>query len=193
MRMLLALILLLSLAATPARAQTSKKLPPPLKLALVQAQCAGPPIGPCSTLTFATGAVVLKGGKEPGPTCPKTGKTTDSPAGTVTLTGVTRAGALLGPDTTLTAEVDYKTTFGPDPNTNCGLATLQIDTMSLTATLHCKKGRCTGTFLPIACLPPNCADVLVTTELSNVVVHDDAQQNLARPGTFITPAATDAQ
>jgi hypothetical protein len=191
MRTLVALVLFLSLNAAPAGAQTARKPPPPLKLSLVQAQCAGLPPGPCSTLTFATGSVVLRGSKEPGPTCPKTGMVTDSPAGTATLTGVTQTGTPLDGKAALTAEVAYKTTFGP--NLNCGLATVQIDTVSLLATLNCKKGRCTGTFFPIACLPPNCADTLVTTELSNLVVRDAGHKDLARPGTFIPPAAADAR
>jgi len=193
MRTVVSLVLLLLVGAAPAPAQTSKKPPPPLKMPLVQAQCATVPPGPCSTLTFATGSVVLKGGKQPGPTCPKTGMPADSPAGTVTLTGVTKAGAPLDGKAKLTADVTYKTTFGADPSSNCALATTQIDILSLLATLDCKKGRCTGTFFPIACLPKNCADVLVTTELTNVVVHDDAQQDLARPGTFIPAAAADAR
>ncbi len=193
MRMPVPLLLVALAAAAPASAQTAKKPPPPLKMPLVQAQCDTVPPGPCSTLRFATGNVILRGSKEPGPTCPKTGQPTDSPAGTVTLTGVVKAGAPLDGKAALTADVAYKTTFGTDPTGNCALATTQIDTISLLATLDCKKGKCTGTFLPIACLPKNCADVLVTTELSNVVVHDDAQQDLARPGTFVPAAAGDAR
>jgi len=186
-------VLVLVTLAAPGLAQTAKKAPPPLKMPLVQAQCDTMPPGPCSTLTFATGNVVLKGGKQPGPTCPKTGLPADSPAGTVTLTGVTKDGALLDGKGALTAEVAYKTTFGTDPSSNCALATIQIDVASLVAGLDCRKGRCTGTFFPIACLPKNCADVRVTTELSNVVVRDDGAKDLARPGTFVLPAATDAR
>lgn len=191
MRMLVVVAIVVPLAA-PVLAQTAKKPPPPLKLSLVQAQCAGPPIGPCSTITFATGTAVLKGGKEPGPTCPKTGDPKDSPAGTVTLTGATKAGQPLEGATALTAEVVYKTTFGTDANANCSLAGVQIETPSLTATLTCKKGKCTGTLYPIACLPKNCADARVTTELSNFAVRDDQAKDVARPGTFLTPAAGDA-
>jgi hypothetical protein len=188
----LALVVALALLAAPAAAQTAKKPPPPLKLALVQAQCAGPPIGPCSTVTFATGTAVLKGGKEPGPTCPKTGDPKDSPAGTVTLTGASNAAGPLEGATALTAEVIYKTTFGTDPNGNCSLGGVQIETPSLTATLTCKKGKCTGTLYPIACLPKNCADTRVTTELSNFAVRDADGKDVARPGTFLVPAAADA-
>jgi len=182
---------LLALAA-PAVAQTAKKPPPPLKMPLVQAQCATVPPGPCSTLTFAAGTAVLKGEKQPGPTCPKTGLPADSPAGTVTLTGVVKAGVPLDGKGALTAEVAYKSTFAADPSNNCALQTTQIDLVSLVATLDCRKGRCTGTFFPIACLPKNCADVRVTTELSNLVVRDDQANPLARPGTFVPPAAADA-
>lgn len=191
MRTLVALMLVTLVA--PAGAQTAKKAPPPLKMPLVQAQCDTMPPGPCSTLTFATGTAVLKGGKQPGPTCPKTGLPADSPAGTVTLTGVTKGGAPLDGKGALSAEVAYKTTFGADPSSNCALATTQIDVLSLVASLDCKKGRCTGTFFPIACLPKNCADVRVTTELSDLVVRDDAAKPLARPGTFVLPAAADAR
>ncbi len=187
-----ATVALVLLSVLPAAAQTAKKAPPPFKLPLVQAYCDTPSIGPCSTATFATGTVVLMGGKQPGPTCPKTGQPADAAAGTVKLIGVTRNGTPLDGASLLTASVFYKTTFGTDPDGNCGLAGLQIDTLAATATLSCKKGRCSGTFHPIACLPKTCADTRVTTELSNLVVNDDAQLALARPGTFLAPSASDA-
>lgn len=59
------------------------------------------------------------------------------------------------------------------------------------AALGCKKGKCTGTLLPVASLPKNCTDTLVTTEPSNFVVRDDTGKDLAHPGTFVPPASAD--
>jgi len=175
-------------AATPAGAA---KLPAPSKLTLVQAQCPGAPPGPCSTtFTFASGFAVLKSQREPKPTCPKTGMPGEATGGIVQLKGVTKSGASF--DGTLAAEVSLFTTFGADPNGNCELEGTQITTPSLVAELTCKRGKCKGTLVPIACLPKACADTPITSELSALVVRDDAGQALAAPGTTLAPAASDA-
>jgi hypothetical protein len=184
-------VLVVSLASVgllvPALAGAGK-LPPPSKLTLVQAQCPGPPAGPCSTFTFAKGVAVLKSQREPKPTCPKTGMPDETNGGSVTLRGVTKSGTSF--DGSLTAEVVLFTTFGTDPNGNCELEGTQITTPSLVATLDCKHGKCKGTLVPIACLPASCADTPITSELRSLVVRDDAAQSLATVGTTLAPEAS---
>ena len=176
------------------------KLPPPMRLVLVPAQCnALPPAtpGPCSAMTFASGQVVMKPIREPQPTCPKTGQPTEAPGGDILLRGVAKGGAPF--DGQLAAQANLKTTFGDDPNGNCELHGVQVsNSLSLQGTLTCKKGTCRGTIYPIACLPKTCADTPVVSELGSVqvnaqsfgpvVVFDDADNPLATPGTTLTPS-----
>jgi hypothetical protein len=170
------------------------------RLALIQASCfdaaAVRPI-PCSpSFRFASGSATLVGGKEPGPTCPKSNgqDRTEAKAGDVRLTGVTKDGAPFSG--TLTAGVWYKTTFGADPNGDCPLANIQVPNFaSLDATLACKNGKCRGTLHPVQCLPKECADVPVLSELGSVIVNgqafgplvvlDEAGNPLATPGTAV--------
>src|SRR5688572_18195513 len=91
MRIVLAIAALLVAAGVQAA-----KLPPPMRVNLVQAQCnALPPAvpGPCSPLRFTSGTVVMKSLKQPQPTCPKTGEPTEAPGGWLSLRGVTKDGA----------------------------------------------------------------------------------------------------
>jgi hypothetical protein len=156
-------------------------------LALVQAQCAGPPPGPCSpAFRFARGQAVLRTGKQPGPTR----EPSQQRAGDVRLTGVTKGGAAFAG--ALTVEVVYKTTFAVDTNANCELAGVQIETPSLLGTLACRAGRCTGRVQPVAALPKHCADAAITSELVGLVVKDDAGVALAVPGTTVAPGKGDA-
>ena len=63
--------------------------PPTLMLPLVRAQCNG--AVPCQpAFAFRTGTAQLTGAREPAPTCPKTGKPSETPGGAVQLTGVTQ-------------------------------------------------------------------------------------------------------
>jgi len=133
--------------------------------------------------------MTLLGSKEPKPTCPKTGKPEESPAGTVKMTGVTNDGTPFSG--TLTATVVLTATFGIDANANCDLRGTALAVPSLAAAITCTNGRCKGTFLPIACLPKQCADGVVTTELSSIEVTNGATP-VARPGTVLVPQATDA-
>jgi len=178
----------LLLAAAPASA---KGVPGIGTLNLVPAQCPGPPAGPCAPgFKFAKGTMTLLGSKEPKPTCPKTGKPDDSPAGTVKMTGVTNDGTPFSG--TLTATVVLTATFGTDPNGNCVLSgSPPLTVPSIIATVTCTNGRCKGTFLPAACLPKQCADAQVTTELSSIEVTNGSTP-VARPGTVLVPQATDA-
>ena len=192
MRQMLLLAVALLLAPAPTLA---KGVPGVGTLNLVPAQCAGPPAGPCAPgFKFTKGTMTLLGSKEPKPTCPKTGKPEDSPAGTVKMTGVTNDGAPFSG--TLTATVVLTATFAADPNANCELSggpSLTIP--SLSATITCTNGRCKGTFLPVACLPKHCADALVTTELASIEVTNGSTPGstpVARPGTVLVPQATDA-
>ena len=193
MRIALALVFLL--AAAPAR---SAKLPPPMKLNLIQASCSAlPPAvpGPCSTtFRFASGTVTMKALRQPQPTCPKTGKPTEAPGGTIVMTGVTKSGAAF--TGSLAAQVTFKTTFGDDPNGNCELRNVVVPNLpSLQGSLACKSGKCKGTVYPIQCLPSQCADTPVSSEFGYVeavgqrfgpiVVFDDAGQPLATPGTSL--------
>ena len=156
-------------------------------LALVQAQCAGPPPGPCSpAFHFARGTATLRTGKQPGPTRDPA----EQRAGDVRLTGVTKSGAAFGG--ALSVEVVYKTTFSGDGNNNCDLSGVQIQTPSLTATIGCRGGKCSGRLLPIAGLPKHCADAAITSELVSLVVKDDAGTALAVPGTAVAPGKADA-
>ena len=177
------------------------KLPPPMRLNLVPASCAvAPPAlpGPCSaTFRFTTGTFVMKGLRQPQPTCPKTGKTTEAPGGTITMTGVTKSGS---PFTgSLDAQMYLKTTFGDDPNGNCELRnTVVPNLLSVLGTLSCKNGKCSGTIYPFQCLPSQCADTPIVSEFGSVsavgqtfgpvVVFDDAGQPLATPGTSLAPS-----
>jgi hypothetical protein len=197
MRSVLVVVVLLAAAVAPA-----KKPPPASKLTLVQASCnAVPPAvpGPCSSaFRFAAGSVTLGSLKEPQPTCPKTGDVTEAPGGDVRLTGVTKSGAAFSGS--LSAQVNFKTTFGDDPNGNCELRNIQVgNLMSLQGAIACKSGRCKGKLYPIQCLPKQCADTPVTSEFGSVelpgqsfgpvVVFDDAGIPLATPGTFVIPGA----
>ena len=84
-------------------------------------------------------------------------------------------------------------TFPPDVhNGNCELQGVQITIPSLSGDVSCRSGRCKGDLIGAGCLPKNCADTLLTTELEELVVYDDAGRRLARPGTFVPPASADA-
>ena len=182
-------VLSIALLLTTAAAQ-AKGVPGTGTLNLVRAQCPGPPAGPCAPdFTFARGSITLLGSKEPRPTCPKTSKPEESPAGTVKMTGVTKAGAPFSG--TLTATVVYTATFGADANGNCDLRGSLPAVPSLLADVTCSRGRCKGTLIPIACLPKQCADALVVTELSSIQITDGTTP-VARPGTILAPQATDA-
>src|SRR5262245_29650627 len=116
MRIALAIVTLLATGVHAA------KLAPPMRLNMVQATCnalAPAPPGPCSSFRFTSGNVVMKSLKQPTPTCPKTGKPTEAPGGTIQLRGVTKAGAPFSGS--LPAQAALKTLFGPDPNNNCEL------------------------------------------------------------------------
>jgi hypothetical protein len=176
------------IAVSPTTAH-GKKLPPPSKLNLVQAQCPGHPPGPCSpSFAFTSGTAILMGQKEPTPAChdPERAK-----GGEVRLAGVTKDGAAFSG--TLLAQAELQTTFGTDTNNgNCELQTLQVRVPSLSGELTCRNGKCKGSLLSVACLPGTCADTLITTEFISLVVQDDAGRPLATPGTFVAPARSDA-
>src|SRR5262245_12432179 len=160
---------------------------PRLTLPLVRAQCVG--AVPCAPVfAFRTGVAQLTAAKEPAPTCPKTGKPSETPGGSVQLAGVTKDGAAY--TGTLTVEVTNVTTFGSDGG-DCPLNALQIETPTLLGTLSCKNGRCRGNVLPVACLPRECADVPVTTEFRLLEVLDaptlEGGKAIARPGLFVAP------
>ena len=174
------------------------KLPPPMRLNLIPATCAVlPPAlpGPCSaTFAFATGTVTLKALRQPQPTCPKTGRPTEAPGGSVKMTGVTKGGAAFSGS--LEAQANYKTSFGDDPNGNCELRNVVVPSFpSLLGTLACRKGKCSGTLYAVECLPAHCADVPVLSEFGTVesggqsfgpiVVFDDAGKPLGTPGTAV--------
>jgi hypothetical protein len=176
------------------------KLPPPMRFNLVQASCnALPPAvpGPCSTFRFASGTVVMKALRQPQPACPKTGNPTEAPGGTIKMKGVTKnGGAFSG---SLAAQAFLKTTFGSDPNGNCELRELHVpNLLSLLGTLACKNGTCKGVVYPIQCVPKQCADTPIVSELGSVevgtqsfgpiLVFDDAGNPFATPGTALTPA-----
>jgi hypothetical protein len=180
------------------------KLPPPARLNLIQASCnALPPAvpGPCSpTFRFASGTVTMKSLREPQPTCPKTGQPTEAPGATLQMRGVTKSGA---PFTgSLPVTVNFKTTFGDDPDGNCELRNVQVPNFpSLLGTLACKNGTCKGTAYPVACLPAQCADTPVLSEFGSVqapnqqffgpvLVLDDADNAFATPGTALLVAPT---
>ena len=197
--MRIGLAITLAFVAAPVGAA---KLPPPMRMNLVPASCAAlPPAvpGPCSAaFRFASGTVTMKSLRQPQPTCPKTGKPTEAPGATIKMTGVTKAGS---PFTgSLDAQVNFKTTFGDDPNGNCELRKLVVPNLpSLLGTVACKNGKCEGTVYPIQCLPSQCADTPVVSELGSVqavgqtfgpiVVFDDAGQPLATPGTSLAPGS----
>jgi hypothetical protein len=177
------------------------KLPPPMRLNLIQASCAVlPPAlpGPCSAMfRFANGTVTMKALRQPQPTCPKTGKPTEAPGGTITMTGVTKSGAPFSGS--LDAQVSFKTTFGDDPNGNCELRNVVVPNLpSLLGTVACKNGKCKGTVYPIQCLPSQCADTPISSEFGSVaavgqtfgpvLVFDDAGRPLATPGTALAPS-----
>jgi hypothetical protein len=162
--------------------------PPALVLPLVQAQCDGA-VACQPAFAFRTGSAQLTGAREPAPTCPKTGKPSETPGGAVKMTGVSQNGAPFSG--TLAVEVTNLTTFGSDAGA-CPLNGLQIETPSLNGTLTCKSGRCKGSVLPAACLPRECADVSITTELRLLEVLDaptlEGGRAIARPGLFVAPA-----
>jgi hypothetical protein len=179
---LLAVAVLVTALAGVAAAKGPKMLLP-----LVRAQCAGP--SACQPeFDFKNGSAELTAAREPAPTCPRTGKPSETPGGRIRLTGVTRSGSPYAGD--LAAEVTNQTTFGSDGG-DCPLNGLQITTPSLLGTLACKAGRCKGVVLPISCLPSECADVPVTTELGLVEVLDmptlEGGRAIARPGFFVAP------
>jgi hypothetical protein len=178
------------------------KLPPPTKLTLVQASCnALPPAlpGPCSTaFRFASGQMTMKAIRQPQPTCPKTGQPTEAPGGSFKMKGVTKSGAAF--TGSLNAVGFLKTTFGDDANDNCELENVQVPNLqSLQGTLTCRNGTCKGTIYPIQCLPAQCADTPIVSELGAVevgaqvfgpvLVFDDAGLPLATPGTSLEPSA----
>jgi hypothetical protein len=183
--MLARLITLLFLLTTCAGEAATRG--PKLILPLVRAQCAG--AVPClPAFEFRTGTAQLTAAKEPAPTCPKTGKPSETPGGTVQLAGVTKDGApYAGP---LTVEVTNQTTFGSDAGA-CSLNGLQIETPTLLGTLACNAGRCKGKLLPTACLPRECADTPITTEFRLLEVLDvptlEGGKAIARPGLFVAP------
>jgi hypothetical protein len=175
------------------------KLPPPMKFNLVQASCNGTPPGPCSpNFRFASGIVVMKPIRQPQPTCPKTGQPTEAPGATLQMRGVTKSGAPFSGS--LNLEVWLKTTFGDDSNGNCEFRNIQVGNFqSLIGTLACKNGTCKGTAYPVGCLPRQCADAAVLSELGSVqvtggltfgpvLVYDDAGLPFATPGTALAPA-----
>src|SRR5262245_21918646 len=179
-RLSIVLVLTAAVAAEAARG-------PRLTLPLVRAQCVG--AVPCSpAFAFRTGVAQLTAAKEPAPTCPKTGKPSETPGGTVQLAGVTRDGAPYSG--TLAVEVTNLTTFGSDSG-DCPLNGLQIETPTLLGTLACKAGRCKGNVVPSACLPRECADAPITTEFRLLEVLDaptlENGKAIARPGLFIAP------
>lgn len=175
----------------PAALAKRAKVPSSIKLPLVQAQCPGPPPGPCSPLVFTSGTATVRSARQPAPTCPKTGTDpSENNTGDVVLVGVNSAGA---PFTgALSVEVVQRTTFASDPNGNCVLATVQLEIAALSGTLTCTRGRCTGRLVPLGCLPKECADTPIVSELSSLVVKDDTGQRLATPGLIVTPAPRDA-
>ncbi len=160
---------------------------PKMVLPLVPAQCAGSV--PCMPdFAFKSGVAVLNAAKQPAPTCPKTGRPSETPGGTIRLAGVTLRNA---PFTgVLAAEVTNQTTFGSDGG-DCSLNALQITTPTLQGTLSCKAGRCKGVVVPVACLPAECADVAVTTEFQLLEVLDaptlEGGKAIARPGFVVAP------
>lgn len=188
----LALVLALLAATLSATTHARKtRVPPPSRLTLVQAQCEGTPPGPCSTFRFTKGVATLRGARQPAPTCPKTGDDpSENDTGDVRLDGVTSNGTSY--TGTLSAEVVQKSTFGTDPNGTCALANVQLEVVSLTGTLTCEAGRCRGDLVAFACLPKGCADTSIVSEVTGVVVKDDAGNALATPGTALVPAAGDA-
>lgn len=190
-RRMISLIAVL-VAVVPMAAHARKaRLPPPNRLTLVQVQCSGPPPGPCSAFRFTTGTAILRSARQPAPTCPRTGDDpSENDTGEVRLDGVTVGGT--GYAGALTAEVVQKTTFGSDPNGTCALAGVQIEVVSLTGTLTCRAGRCRGPLTAVACLPKPCADTPITSEVTSLVVKDDAGNPLATPGTVLAPAPRDA-
>jgi hypothetical protein len=159
------LITLLVLLATCTGAAGARG--PKLILPLVRAQCPG--AVPClPAFAFRTGAAQLTSAKEPAPSCPKSGKPSETPGGTVQMAGVTRDGA---PYTgSLAVEVTNQTTFG---------------------SRDCKAGRCSGKLLPSACLPRECIDAPITTEFRLLEVLDvptlEGGKAIARPGLFVAP------
>ena len=195
MRIVIALAALLVVGAVHAA-----KLPPPMRLNLVQASCnALPPAlpGPCSAFRFTSGTVVMKSLKQPKPTCPETGQPTEAPGGTIQLRGVTKDGAAFSGS--LQAQAALKTTFGSDPNGNCELRDIQVPNLpSLQGALTCRNGTCKGVVYPIQCLPAQCADTPLVSELGTVevgaqsfgpfLVFDDAGNPLATPGTALAPS-----
>lgn len=160
---------------------------PKMVLPLVPAQCPGPVL--CMPdFAFKSGVAVLTAAKQPAPTCPKTGRPSETPGGTIRLSGVTLRNA---PFTgALTTEVTNQTTFGSDGG-DCPLNALQITTPTLQGRLSCKGGRCKGVVFPVACLPAECADVPVTTESQLLEVLDvptlEGGKAIARPGFIVAP------
>ena len=181
-RLLMACLALAGLAGTALAAKGPKMI-----LYLVPAQCPGPVL--CMPdFSFKSGVAVLTAAKEPAPTCPKTGRPSETPGGSIRLTGVMlRNAPYSGP---LTTEVTNQTTFGSDGG-DCSLNGLQITTPTLQGTLTCKSGRCKGLVLPTACLPAECADVPVTTEFQLLEVLDaptlEGGKAIARPGFVVAP------
>lgn len=183
------LLLVLVVQATTAAA----KPPVALHLGMVQALCEGG--APCSPALIGKGTIDLYTAKQPAPACPKRNDVTENAGGLAKLTGVSKGGA---PYTgQVYVEVQYRTTFGADPNGNCELASVQIAVPSVLGNIDCKNGKCKGIIYPFACLPKNCADTPITSELLSVIVYDGPLEDAARKplgtmGTTIAPASGDA-
>ena len=65
--------------------------------------------------------------------------------------------------------------------------------VALEGSIACKNGKCKGTLYAPFCLPKECADTTITSELVRLVVRDPDGAPLGLPGIFLAPAATDAQ
>ena len=146
-------------------------------------------------MRFARGTIDLVTAKQPAPTCPKHNDVKENVGGSVKLTGVTTGGAAYSGK--LYVEVQYKTTFGVDPNGNCSLAGIQITTPSVLGDIDCVGGKCKGTIYALACLEKKCADAAITSELVSLIVFDGpadmtTRSPLATPGTAVVPAKADA-
>lgn len=171
-------------------------LAPPNRLSLVRAQCAGPPPGPCApAFAFTRGTAVISSQRQPKPACPRTGMPTETAAGTVVLTGVTKDGTPF--EGSLPVEVLLNTTFGRDSNGNCELSEFNTGPFpSMAGSLQCRRGKCRGQLFPVACLPKNCADAAITSEFVSLRVLDDGPEGSAQPiatvGTAVAPAPSDA-
>jgi hypothetical protein len=185
MRFPMLLAWLVVAVATDARAEPRAPTAPS-RLSLVQAQCAGPPPGPCAPgFAFSRGTATLTSARQPAPTRDPARQK----AGDVRLQGLTRDGA---PFTgTLAAEVTFRTTFTTDADADCDLRGVQIEVLSLSGAVPCRGGRCAGTLRPIGPLPLRCADVAITSQLVSIVVRDDQGRVVAVPGVGVPAGKAD--